>query len=229
MSRARAPGSGAPLSRRAWARAERASLLACLDDATRTGQHAQVIGLTAGIAGLLQRDGPWAEAAARNLAAIEAARQLGDRLGQAGALNDLGDVRWLACDYPAAAQHLEQALGLYRDLGERLGQANALTGLGVMRRLTDDYLAAARDLKQALAFTETSMTGSARPTPVTNWDLSGWRRVSIRLRRGRWNRRWIPTATSVTALARPTPSPTLAVCGGGQVSTGLWPAIWSRR
>ena len=34
----------------AWARAERASLLACLDHATRTGQHARVIALTAGIA-----------------------------------------------------------------------------------------------------------------------------------------------------------------------------------
>ena len=37
----------------AWARAERASLLACLDHATGTGQHARVIALTAGLAGLL--------------------------------------------------------------------------------------------------------------------------------------------------------------------------------
>ena len=50
----------------AWARAERASLLACLDHATATGQHARVIALTAGLAGLLRRDGPWAEAITRH-------------------------------------------------------------------------------------------------------------------------------------------------------------------
>ena len=70
----------------AWARAERASLLACLDHATGSGQHARVIALTAGLAGLLWRDGPWADAITRHTAAIHAARHLGDRLGQANAL-----------------------------------------------------------------------------------------------------------------------------------------------
>ena len=79
----------------AWARSERVSLLACLDHAIGTGQHARVIALTAGLAGLLRRDGPWADAITRHTAAIQAARDLGDRLGQAGALNDLGDVRRL--------------------------------------------------------------------------------------------------------------------------------------
>jgi tetratricopeptide (TPR) repeat protein len=39
---------------RAWARAERANLLACLDRATETGQHVRVIAFTAGLAGLLR-------------------------------------------------------------------------------------------------------------------------------------------------------------------------------
>jgi tetratricopeptide (TPR) repeat protein/transcriptional regulator with XRE-family HTH domain len=134
----------------AWARAERASLLACLDYATGTGQHARVIALTAGLAGLLRRDGPWVDGLTRHTAAIQAARQLGDRLGQAGALKDLGDVRRWACDYPGAAQVLEQALDIYRDLGDRLGQANALSYLGDVRMLTGDYPAAARALEEAL-------------------------------------------------------------------------------
>ena len=83
-------------------------------------------------------------------AAIAAARHLGDRLGQANALHDLGDVRRLTGDYRAAARDLEQALGLYRDLGDRLGQANALRYLGAVRRVTDDYPAAAQALEQAL-------------------------------------------------------------------------------
>ena len=134
----------------AWARAERASLLACLDDATGTGQHARVIALTAALAGLLRRDGHWADAITRHTAAIQAARHLGDRLGQAGALNDLGDVRRLTGDYPAAAQVLEQAVGIYRDLGDRLGQANALSNLGAARRAMGDYPAAALAEEQAL-------------------------------------------------------------------------------
>ncbi len=134
----------------AWTRAERASLLACLDHATGTGQHARVIALTVGLAGLLRLDGPWADAITRQTAAVQAARYLGDRLGEANAVYDLGDVLGLTGDYPAAAQALEQALGLYRDLGNRLGQANALNDLGAVRMSTGDYPAAAQALEQAL-------------------------------------------------------------------------------
>src|SRR5580704_2325476 len=77
----------------AWARAERTSLLACLDHATAVGQHARVIALTAALAGLLRHDGPWEEAITRHAAAVQAARQIGDRPGQAHALTGLGDVR----------------------------------------------------------------------------------------------------------------------------------------
>ena len=134
----------------AWARAERANLLACLDHATGTGQHARIIALTAGLAALLRHDGPWAEAITRHATALRSAQHLGDRLGQACALTNLGSVRRLTGDYPGAARDLEEALGIYRDLGDRLGQAGALTYLGVMRRLTGDYPGAARDLEEAL-------------------------------------------------------------------------------
>ena len=148
------PAAGPVLASReqalAWARAERASLLACLDHATAAGQHARVIGLTAGLAGLLRSDGPWAEAITRHEAAIQAALHLGDRLGQAHALNSLGEVRRLTGDYPAGAQAQEQVLGIYRDLGHRLGQANALNQLGMVRLMTGDYPAAAQAQEQAL-------------------------------------------------------------------------------
>ena len=134
----------------AWARAERASLLACLDHATAAGQHARIIALTAGLAGLLRQDGPWAEAITRHAAAVQAGRHLGDRSGQAGALANLGDARRLAGDYPGAARALEEALDIYPDLGDRPGQAGALTYLGKARRLTGDYPGAARALKEAL-------------------------------------------------------------------------------
>jgi tetratricopeptide (TPR) repeat protein/DNA-binding SARP family transcriptional activator len=134
----------------AWARAERDSLLACLDQATVTGQHARVIALTAATASLLRHDGPWTSAITRHAAAVQAARHLGDRLAQANALTDLGDARRLTGDHRAAAQALEQALNIARDIADQLGQANALHDLGIVRLVTGDYRAAAQALEQAL-------------------------------------------------------------------------------
>ena len=133
-----------------WAQAERGNLLACLDHATSTGQHVRVVALTAALAALLREDGPWTEAIARHTTAVQAARQAGDRLGEADARNDLAVVRWLTGDNVGASQELEAALGIYRDLGDRLGEANTLANTGAVRIITDDYPAAARALEQAL-------------------------------------------------------------------------------
>jgi tetratricopeptide (TPR) repeat protein/transcriptional regulator with XRE-family HTH domain len=134
----------------AWARAERSSLLAWLDHTTRNGEHARVIALTAGLNGLFLHDGPWADAITRHSVAIEAARHLGDQLGQAGALNDLGAVLRLLGDHPAAAEALRQALSIYRDVGNRLGEANARHSLGTVLQMTGEYPAAAQALEHAL-------------------------------------------------------------------------------
>ncbi len=134
----------------AWARAERASLFACLEYVTAAGQHARVIILTAGLAGLLRHDGPWAEALARHAAAVLAAHDLGDQSGQANALSNLGVARRLTGDFPGAARDLAEALEIYRDLGDRAGQANALTGLGTARELAGDFPGAAAGLSEAL-------------------------------------------------------------------------------
>ena len=126
----------------AWARAERANLLACLDDVTRTGQYAWVVALTAALAPLLGYDGPWADVIARHATAVQAARQAGDRLGEAGAGKDLGDVQRLCGDYPSAVRALAEALGIYQGLGNRPGEANTLIDLGDIQWRTGDYPAA---------------------------------------------------------------------------------------
>jgi tetratricopeptide (TPR) repeat protein/transcriptional regulator with XRE-family HTH domain len=134
-----------------WARAERANLLACLDHATSAGQHARIIAITAGIAGLLRHDGPWADAIIRHGTALRAARSLDDRPHQAAALMNLGLVRQMTGDYRGAARDFDEALDFYKDIGDRPGRANALNGLGDVRQLAGDYPGAARDLEQALA------------------------------------------------------------------------------
>ena len=63
--------------------------------------------------------------------ALGISRDLGDRLGQAGAFTNLGNVRRLTGEYPGAARDLEEALGIYRDIGDRRGQANASPTWGV--------------------------------------------------------------------------------------------------
>jgi tetratricopeptide (TPR) repeat protein len=134
----------------AWARAERVNLLACLDHATGTGQHARIIALTAGVAALLRHDGPWIEALNRHATALRAAQHLRDRPGQARILYEAGAVRRLTGDFPDAAQALEEALRISRDLGDQPGQANALSELGAVRRLTGDFPDAAQALEEAL-------------------------------------------------------------------------------
>jgi tetratricopeptide (TPR) repeat protein/transcriptional regulator with XRE-family HTH domain len=149
-----APGPGPDLASReqalAWARAERTSLVACLDYATATARYARITALTAGLSGLLQRDGPWTEAIARHTTAAAAAQKLGDQLSHAGALNDLGTVWRLTCDFAAAAESMGQAHDIYRQAGSRLGEANCRESLGAVLRLTGDFPAAARAHEEAL-------------------------------------------------------------------------------
>src|SRR5207253_10037218 len=69
-------------------------------------------------------------AAASQQQALALFGDLGEPMGQAYALNDLGLVQQETGDYPAAAASHQQALALFEDLGNLLGQAEALNRLG---------------------------------------------------------------------------------------------------
>jgi tetratricopeptide (TPR) repeat protein len=66
--------------------------------------------------------------------AVQDAAFLGDWLGQAGALTNLGILRRMTGDYPAAARDLQEALSIYRDIGERGGEVEALNEAGTLSR-----------------------------------------------------------------------------------------------
>jgi tetratricopeptide (TPR) repeat protein/transcriptional regulator with XRE-family HTH domain len=134
----------------AWLRAERANLLACLDEVTRSGEHARVVPLTADLAAVLRQDGPWTDAIARHAAAVQAARQAGDRPGEAGALLDMGDALLVTGDFPGATHGFQQALGISRGIHDRQGEANALLELARVRMPTGDLAGAARACQEAL-------------------------------------------------------------------------------
>jgi tetratricopeptide (TPR) repeat protein len=136
---------------RAWARAERANLLACIDYAAARRQDARVVALTAGSAALFYHDGPWTEAQVRHAAAAEAARRIDDRRGRADALSSLGIIRRLTSDVSGASVALTEALGLFQELADEHGQADALTDLGEARYGISDYAGAARFYTEALS------------------------------------------------------------------------------
>ena len=135
----------------AWLEAERANLHAAVGFAAASGRPGHAIAIPAAISGFLLARGHWDQSAGLHQAALAAARQAGDRAGQAGALNELGILQRVTADYPAAAASHQQALELYRGLGDRLGQASAVNHLGTVQRLTGDFPAAAASHQQALA------------------------------------------------------------------------------
>ncbi len=125
---------------------------------------------------------------------MAAARRLGDRRGEASALNDLGILRYLTGDYQIAAETLETALTIYRDLGDRLGQANSRHSLGSTLRRTADYAGAASSAVRITRRTRWLAWDTAPSPPVTSWR----RRTAC----GRPRR-----STSALAGPKPAPSP----------------------
>ncbi|MGH8933828.1 MAG: tetratricopeptide repeat protein, partial [Egibacteraceae bacterium] len=76
-------------------------------------------------------------------------RQIGARLGEANAIQALGDVALQQDRYDEASERYEQALPIYRQIGARLGEANAIQALGDVARMQDRYDEASERYEQA--------------------------------------------------------------------------------
>ena len=148
---AQAPDLSALGQAAAWLEAERANLHAAADYAATGGRSRHAIAIPAAMSGFLAARGHWDQSGALHQTALAAARQGGDRLGEADTLGTLGALRRNTGDYLSAAASLAQALALYSDAGDQPGQAYTLGQLGLLRALTGDYPAAAASHEQALA------------------------------------------------------------------------------
>jgi tetratricopeptide (TPR) repeat protein/DNA-binding XRE family transcriptional regulator len=135
----------------AWLESERANLHAAVSYAAIQKMPLHAIAIAAAMGGFLRARGHWDQAAEQYQTALIAAREAGDRPGQAGVLDELGLLQQLASDYPAATATLAEAIGLFQDLGDLPGQAYALNHLGLVQVDTADYPAAAASHGQALA------------------------------------------------------------------------------
>ncbi|BCB84759.1 tetratricopeptide repeat protein [Phytohabitans suffuscus] len=83
--------------------------------------------------------------------AHHAAVHIGDMIGQAHALTDLGVAHLWVGRYQSAAEHFTEALHLFRQTGDSFGQARNQTNLGVAEQRLGRYRKAAARFAQARA------------------------------------------------------------------------------
>jgi len=144
------PPVGDPATARAWLDAERVTLTTVC---AYTAAHGRP-GHTTGLAGILFRylevGGHYPNAVAIHTHALHAARDTGDRTGEAYALTNLGAVYWRQGHYQGATDRLQQALTLFREIGDRSGEARALGNLGDVYGWQGHYGQAVEHHQQAL-------------------------------------------------------------------------------
>jgi predicted ATPase/class 3 adenylate cyclase len=114
----------------------------------RTGERAKAL-KAAGVLAYQQGDYPAARALDAECLAIQ--RQLGDRRGIAGSLNNLGLVACDQGDFPAARLLHEESLTIVRQLGDRKGIANSLNNLGNVAYDQGDFSSALGLYEESLA------------------------------------------------------------------------------
>ena len=132
-----------------WCEAERANLVAATRQAAAQGLHdiAWKLPVTAMIC--FELHGYRAEWITTHRIALASARELGDRLGEARVLNNLGVVLGQQ-HVDDAIGHFERALAIYRETGDRWGQAQATNNLAFSYRFLGRYDEAVGALLAAL-------------------------------------------------------------------------------
>jgi tetratricopeptide (TPR) repeat protein/transcriptional regulator with XRE-family HTH domain len=134
----------------AWLESERPNLSAALGHAAAQALPGHAVAIATAMGGFLRARGHWDLAASQYEIALSAAREAGDRPGQAGALDELGLLQQLTGEYPAATANLAAAVALYRELGDVRGEGYALNHVGLAKGEAADYPAAAASHRQAL-------------------------------------------------------------------------------
>jgi DNA-binding SARP family transcriptional activator/Tfp pilus assembly protein PilF len=112
----------------AWYDGERVNLVAATRQAAGSGLHEIAWRLPAPLFQLINSRGNWTDGIATNRIALESARLVGDRQGEAWILNNLGD----ALGFTRQAEGidcLERSLAIRREIGDRTGEAQAANNL----------------------------------------------------------------------------------------------------
>jgi DNA-binding SARP family transcriptional activator/tetratricopeptide (TPR) repeat protein len=118
----------------AWLEAERANLLAAIQQAATTPGIPNELAtqLAHALFGFLWVRGHWDDWVRVSQLALAAARRTGDRAAQAHAHNDLGLAHYRQGRYEQALACHQEGLAIFRELRDRRGQAASLNNLGIV-------------------------------------------------------------------------------------------------
>jgi tetratricopeptide (TPR) repeat protein/DNA-binding XRE family transcriptional regulator len=155
----------------AWLESERPNLHAAVDYAAAEAMPWHAVAIATAMGGFLRARGHWDQAAEQYRTALSAARQAGDRPGEAGVLDELGLLQELTGDYEAATASLAEAIGLFHDLGDLPGEAYARNHLGLVQMDMADYPAAAASHRRALALARQAGDQLAEGVSLTDLSL----------------------------------------------------------
>ena len=155
----------------AWFSAEREVVLAAARHSAGAGFETHAWQLTAAATEFLNRQGHWRDLAAAAATALDAARRLDDRDGEAHADYSLG----IACLGLGRGREgrarLERAVDLYRKLGDTTRQARGVLAVGEVLRQQGRHAAARRQAEQALRLYTRIGHRAGRARALTNL---GW-------------------------------------------------------
>ncbi|TDV52496.1 AfsR/SARP family transcriptional regulator [Actinophytocola oryzae] len=143
------PVAVVPPDPRSWLDAERRNLVAACAHAATRGLAGHAVSLANTLYRYLE-GGHHADALAVHTSGLRAAKESGDRAGEAHALTNLGAVYRLLGQYDPATDRLTQALELHRATGDRHGEARTLSNLGIVEDRLGQYEPASRHLSEAL-------------------------------------------------------------------------------
>jgi DNA-binding SARP family transcriptional activator len=111
-----------------WYDSERANLVTATRQAAASGRHEVAWRLPAPLFTIFNSRGNWADCIATSRIALESARQVGNRQGEAWILNTLGDALGQTRQ-SEGIDCLERSLAIRREIGDRMGEAQAANNL----------------------------------------------------------------------------------------------------
>jgi DNA-binding SARP family transcriptional activator/predicted negative regulator of RcsB-dependent stress response len=132
-----------------WSAGERAGLVAATRQAAAADLHDVAWKLPVAVLVCFDRHGYRAEWIATHQVALDSARRIGDRHGEAWVLNNLGMVH-SQLRTPDALSYLGQALAIHRERGDRQGQAQVTNNIAFDYQIRGMHEAALPALADAL-------------------------------------------------------------------------------
>jgi tetratricopeptide (TPR) repeat protein len=134
----------------AWLDAERNNLVAAAVHAADHGWPSHTVRFADTIYRYLLSGAHHADALTIHQHALRAAVSERDPTGEAGALNNLGNLHWQLSRYDQALEYYQRAFALRRSTGDRVGEAAVVNNLGVICQMRGRYDEAFAYYSQAL-------------------------------------------------------------------------------